>query len=104
MEQIGWNGRSKPLPMHNRRFTEAATLPQIPEWKEVDDAVAAGVDLLAGVRHEDDKLPLDYQVGGILMPRPFKITSIGPVRLLSDDPKRSSTSTPRPWASRSRRR
>ena len=37
--------------MHNRKFTEAATLPQIPEWKEVDDAVAAGVDLLSGLRH-----------------------------------------------------
>jgi catechol 2,3-dioxygenase-like lactoylglutathione lyase family enzyme len=84
MEQIGWNGRSKPLPMHNRRFTQAADLPQIPEWKEVDDAVAAGVDLLAGKRHEET-LPLDYEVGGIKMPRPFKITSIGPVRLLSND-------------------
>jgi catechol 2,3-dioxygenase-like lactoylglutathione lyase family enzyme len=84
MEQIGWIGRSKPLPMHNRRFTKAADLPQIPEWKEVDDAVAAGVDLLSGVRHEE-KMPLDYQVGGILMARPFKITSLGPVRLLAND-------------------
>ena len=84
MEQIGWIGRSKPLPMHNRRFTQIADLPQIPEWKEVDDAVAAGVDLLSGVRHEE-KLPSDYEVGGIKMPRPFKITSIGPVRLLAND-------------------
>ena len=87
MEQIGWNGRSKPLPMHNRKFTEAASLPQIPEWKEVDDAVAAGTDLLAGLRYEE-KMPLDYQVGGILMARPFKITSIGPVRLLSEEPQK----------------
>jgi catechol 2,3-dioxygenase-like lactoylglutathione lyase family enzyme len=84
MEQIGWIGRSKPLPMHNRRFTQVADLPQIPEWKEVDDAVAAGVDLLSGVRNEE-KGPLDYQVGGILMPRPFKITSIGPVQLMVDN-------------------
>ena len=84
MEQIGWIGRSKPLPMHNRRFTKAAELPQIPEWKEVDDAVAAGVDLLSGVRSERD-LPLDYEVGGIRSARPFKITSIGPVRLMAED-------------------
>jgi len=84
MEQVGWNGRSKPLAMHNRKFTQAADLPQIPEWKEVDDAVAAGVDLMSGLRAEET-MPLDYQVSGILMPRPFKITSIGPVRLLVDD-------------------
>jgi catechol 2,3-dioxygenase-like lactoylglutathione lyase family enzyme len=84
MEQIGWIGRSKPLPMHNRRFTKVADLPQIPEWKEVDEAVAAGVDILSGVRNEE-KGPLDYQVGGILMPRPFKITSIGPVRLMAEN-------------------
>jgi len=84
MEQIGWIGRSKPLPMHNRRFTEAATLPQIPERKEVEDAVAAGVDILSGVRHEE-KMPLDYNVGGILLGRPFKIVSIGPVRLMAEN-------------------
>ena len=84
MEQIGWIGRSKPKPMHNRRFTKAAELPQIPEYKEVDDAVAAGVDILAGYRHENT-MPLDYNVSGIELGRPFKITSIGPVRLMAED-------------------
>lgn len=84
MEQIGWIGRSKPLPMHNRRFTKVADLPQIPEWKEVDDAVAAGVDILAGVRHEQ-KMPPDYVVGGVKLGRPFKIVNIGPVRLLAEN-------------------
>ena len=84
MEQIGWIGRSKPKPMHNRRFTEAATLPQIPEFKEVDDAVAAGVDVLSGVRHEE-KMPLDYQVSGTSLGRPFKITNIGPIRLMAEN-------------------
>jgi len=84
MEQIGWNGHSKPWDMHDREFREAPDLPQMSEYREVEDAIDRGSDLLSGYR---DVEPLDekYNVNGILLGRPFKITKIGPVRLFCED-------------------
>ena len=84
IEQIGWNGRSKPHDMYNRGFRETPELPQMPEYQEVDEAVAADVDLLSGHR-ASEAMPAKYDVGGILLPRPFKIVRIGPVRLFVAD-------------------
>jgi catechol 2,3-dioxygenase-like lactoylglutathione lyase family enzyme len=83
IEQVGWDGYSKPLTMHNRKFSEAPELPQINEFQEVQDAMATGDDL-HGYRHVDD-LPAKYNVQGILLPRPFKITRIGPVAIFAED-------------------
>ena len=47
---------------------------------EVERARAKGTDLSSGYRYEFD-LENKYDVGGILLPRPFKVTRIGPVRL-----------------------
>src|SRR3989449_1030312 len=45
---------------------------------------AKGIDVLSGHRYEE-KLPAQYDVEGVLLPRPFKITKIGPVHLFVDD-------------------
>ncbi len=84
IEQIGWDGRSKPGALHEEEFHEQPGLPQIPEYAEVDRARANGTDIASGYRHEQT-LEAAYDVGGVLLPRPFKAVRIGPVRLFSDD-------------------
>jgi catechol 2,3-dioxygenase-like lactoylglutathione lyase family enzyme len=85
IEQIGWNGHSKPLPMYDPRFIgEVPELPQAAEFEEVEDALAEGVDLTSGYRKEPTGEPR-YDVGGVLLKRPFKAIKIGPVRLFTDD-------------------
>ena len=84
IEQIGWDGRSKPGVLGERGFNETPALPQICEYEEVIHARSNGTDLAAGYRHEHD-LKGEYDVGGILLPRPFKVVRIGPVRLFVED-------------------
>jgi catechol 2,3-dioxygenase-like lactoylglutathione lyase family enzyme len=84
IEQVGWEGYSKPKPMYERGFHEAPPLPQVSEYEEVQQALAKGVDFHAGYRYEE-QLPATYDVDGILLPRPFKITKIGPVSLFVED-------------------
>ena len=84
IEQIGWLGRSKPRPMHYRGFTDVPTLPQMSEEAEVDEAIGKGIDVFSGSR-DVETMPLKYDVEGILLPRPFKITKIGPVNLFVSD-------------------
>jgi catechol 2,3-dioxygenase-like lactoylglutathione lyase family enzyme len=89
MEQRGWDQMSRPRVMYDRRFNEAAPIPQISEEQEVDQALAAGVDIFSGHRAKDDALPSIFDVGAIMLPRPFKITRIGPVSLFVVDVGRS---------------
>jgi catechol 2,3-dioxygenase-like lactoylglutathione lyase family enzyme len=84
IEQIGWNGHSKPRAMYDRGFDRPPELPQIPEFQEVEQAQANGIDIFSGYRHVD-KLPANYNVDGILLPRPFKIVRLGPVYLFSEN-------------------
>jgi catechol 2,3-dioxygenase-like lactoylglutathione lyase family enzyme len=84
IEQIGWNGHSKPRVMYDRGFNEPPPLPQISEQREVQDALAKNVDLLSGYRHLE-RLPAAYDVDGILLPRPFKIVRLGPVNLFVEN-------------------
>jgi len=84
IEQIGWNGYSKPRAMYDRGFDKAPELPQIPEYEEVQQARAKGVDLASGHRHTEN-LTAGFDVDGILLPRPFKIVRLGPVNLFVDD-------------------
>jgi len=84
MEQIGWNGHSKPRAMYDREFHQAPALPQISELDEVEQALKKGVDILSGHRHVD-RLPAAYDVDGVLLPRPFKIVRLGPVELFVAD-------------------
>jgi catechol 2,3-dioxygenase-like lactoylglutathione lyase family enzyme len=84
IEQVGWEGYSKPRTMYHRGFREAPELPQINEFEEVQDALKEGIDLESGYRHVEELEP-KYDVQGIKLPRPFKITRIGPVGLFVED-------------------
>ena len=84
IEQIGWNGHSKPRAMYDRGFDKPPELPQISEFDEVQQAKARGIDPTSGYRHADN-LAASYDVDGILLPRPFKIVRLGPVSLFVDD-------------------
>ena len=84
IEQVGWNGHSKPLVMFDRGFDEPPELPQISEQQEVQEALAKGVDLLSGYR-QVEKLKASFDVDGVLLPRPFKIVRLGPVYLFVED-------------------
>ncbi len=84
IEQIGWDGYSKPWEMHDRAFRERPELPQISEYREVSDALAKGVDPTTGYR-VSERPEETFDVDGILMARPFKVTAMGPVRLFLRD-------------------
>lgn len=84
IEQIGWNGYSKPKVMYNRSFDEAPKLPQMSEFDEVQQALKDGVNLTSGYRYIDPP-PATYDVDGVLLPRPFKIVRLGPVSLFVQD-------------------
>lgn len=84
MEQIGWDGRSKPESMYYRAFRETPELPQISEEQEVRDAIAKGVDINAG-NVIQDRTGEEYVVAGTRLPRPFKVTNIGPMSLFVTD-------------------
>ena len=85
IEQIGWNDLSKPRSIYYRGFRQEPPLPQISETVEVAEAIRdKGVDIFAGHRY-DNTLSAKYEVEGILLPRPFKITKIGPVHLFVED-------------------
>jgi catechol 2,3-dioxygenase-like lactoylglutathione lyase family enzyme len=84
IEQVGWNGHSKPRIMYDRGFDEPPALPQISEQQEVQEALAKNVDLISGYRHVDG-LASTFDVDGILLPRPFKIVRLGPVYLFVEN-------------------
>jgi catechol 2,3-dioxygenase-like lactoylglutathione lyase family enzyme len=83
IEQIGWDGYSKPHLLHRQRYDKPPALPHRSERAEIDEALAAGLDIKAGWRAEEAEETFD--VGGILMARPFKIVRIGPIRLFVRD-------------------
>lgn len=84
IEQIGWDGLSKPGNMYDRDFMERAEIPYIREAEEIRIAREGGVDMTAGT-NSLEMGPADYDVGGVMLTRPFKITGIGPVRLFTED-------------------
>ncbi|NPT46999.1 extradiol dioxygenase [Paraburkholderia sp. 1N] len=84
MEQVGWNGVSKPETMYNHLPYAEFELPQRPEVLEVQEARDKGIDLLSGFGRES-ALPYRYDVGGVLLQRPFKVSAVGPVRIFVND-------------------
>ncbi|WP_052409386.1 VOC family protein [Paraburkholderia oxyphila] len=84
MEQVGWQGRSKPAAMYNPLPYQEFELPMKPEVLEVEEARAKNIDLLSGYGR-DSALPYRFDVGGILQQRPFKVSAMGPVRLFCSD-------------------
>ena len=84
IEQIGWDGRSKPHALHKDHIQDTPDLPYISEYQEVEEAVGRDVNVFSGYRH-DSALEAKYDVGGILLERPFKVVRIGPLRVFVDD-------------------
>lgn len=83
IEQIGWDGLSKPEAMWHW-VQEHPALPTASEGSELAAAVADGIDLGSGYRWIDE-LPKTHDVGGVLLPRPFKPVRIGPVSIFVED-------------------
>jgi catechol 2,3-dioxygenase-like lactoylglutathione lyase family enzyme len=88
IEQVGWNQTSKPTEMYYRGFREKPSLPQASEIAELAEALDKGIDVFSGHRTRE-ALPETYDVEGVLLPRPFKITKIGPVSLFVADVDRA---------------
>jgi catechol 2,3-dioxygenase-like lactoylglutathione lyase family enzyme len=88
IEQIGWNQLSKPRDMYYRGYREKPALPQVSEITEVAEALDKGIDIVSGHRTRES-LEETYDVEGVLLPRPFKITKIGPVSLFVEDVDRA---------------
>lgn len=84
IEQVGWDGLSKPYDLYYRRFDTTPPLPQISERTEVAEAAEKGVQVLSGYARQD-RGEGDFVVGGVRLPRPFKITRIGPLKIFVAD-------------------
>jgi catechol 2,3-dioxygenase-like lactoylglutathione lyase family enzyme len=84
IEQIGWNRRSKPAAMYDLGIDGEVTLPQRRESAEVADAQGRGVDIDAGYQAVPGK-NATYDVDGVLLERPFKVTRLGPFRIFVPD-------------------
>jgi catechol 2,3-dioxygenase-like lactoylglutathione lyase family enzyme len=84
IEQIGWNLKAKPPGVRKRGFHEKPDLPQMGEYQELEMFKAEGMNLEEGFRHTE-KGPFKYDVGGVMLARPFKVIKIGPVRLFVRD-------------------
>src|SRR5579862_3018366 len=84
IEQIGWNQLSKPRAMYYRGFNEKPPLPQMSESAELKDAAEKRIDVYSGHK-PNGGLTESYDVEGVMLARPFKITKIGPVSLFVDD-------------------
>lgn len=84
MEQIGWDGHSKPEPMHDRGFRTKPGLPQMSEEDEIREALARDIDLFSGAANRDE-VPRTYEVEGVMLARPFRVTKTGPISLFVAD-------------------
>ena len=84
IEIVGWDGFSKPPGFHPQRWPLIPELPHEPERAEVDRGLAEGLVVSEGMRW-NSRLPPRFDVGGVLLPRPFKIVRMGPVRVFVAD-------------------
>lgn len=85
MEQIGWQRKSKPSDMHYRGFVDVMpSLPQMSEAAELQEALAKGIDIDSGFQPSEGHLDETHNVGGVLLPRPFKVTGLGPISMFTE--------------------
>ena len=83
-EQVGWDGYSKPKTMYGTRYQKPPRLPHKSEFAEVTQAMNDGIAPTLGWRFVEE-VEERFDVGGVLLARPFKIVRIGPVRLFVKD-------------------
>ena len=88
IEQIGWNQLSKPREMYYRGFNEKPRAAANVRGGRAGRGHDKGIAVLSG-HQPKETLPATYDVEGILLPRPFKITKVGPVSLFVDDVDRA---------------
>jgi catechol 2,3-dioxygenase-like lactoylglutathione lyase family enzyme len=84
IEQIGWSRSSPPPEMHYRAFNTLPPLPQMSEAAELREALDRGIDIHRGWSPSENHLEETEDVGGILLPRPFKITRLGPLSMFTE--------------------
>ena len=84
IEQVGWDGYSKPGSMYGTRYQKPPALPHKSEYAEVVQAARDGIQASSGWRATETGEEI-FDVGGVLLARPFKIARIGPVRLFVAD-------------------
>jgi catechol 2,3-dioxygenase-like lactoylglutathione lyase family enzyme len=89
IEQIGWTGESRPTSLyrHDRHFRYAPELPQIPDGQEIIEARAQRMPLQGGVHQVEGTG--SFEVEGVMLPRPFRVIRLGPVRLFVADMPRT---------------
>jgi catechol 2,3-dioxygenase-like lactoylglutathione lyase family enzyme len=83
IEQISWNGYARPVAMRHGPAV-APSDAQLPDYRLITDDIDKGIPVLDGARYVS-AMPLKYNVDGVLLPQPFKITRVGPVKLFVDD-------------------
>jgi catechol 2,3-dioxygenase-like lactoylglutathione lyase family enzyme len=79
IEQIGWDGFSKPRALHKVRYEKPPPLPHRSEYAEVQEALGGGLRVESGYSAREPGEE-KFDVGGVLLARPFKVVRIGPVR------------------------
>jgi catechol 2,3-dioxygenase-like lactoylglutathione lyase family enzyme len=85
MDQIGWDGVSKPAPICPQYdplpgLDEAAQ----PDFPMAQKAIEGGLDLRAGLHQRPFGEPA-YDVDGVMLARPFRVVRNGPIRLFARD-------------------
>ncbi|HXQ52282.1 MAG TPA: VOC family protein [Stellaceae bacterium] len=85
MDQIGWDGVSKPVAICPRNeplpAPDGAAEPDFPMARA---AIEGGLDLRQGL-HQRPFGAAKYDVAGIMLPRPFRVVRNGPIRLFARD-------------------
>ena len=86
MDQIGWDGISKPVPIcpaNGEQLPEADGAAQ-PDFPMVRNAIEEGLDLRGGLHQRPFGEPV-YDVAGVMLPRPFRVVRNGPIRIFVRD-------------------
>lgn len=89
MEQVGINGRSKPYSYYDRRFDGDIPVPQMSDFDERAAATARGDSMEDGFQRTEFGGDARYDVAGVLLRRPFKVTQHGPVGIFVDNVQES---------------
>jgi catechol 2,3-dioxygenase-like lactoylglutathione lyase family enzyme len=87
IEQVGWDGLSKPQAMWPWR-DDHPELPYKAESTEIIEGLAQDIDLNSGHRWIDES-EKTFDVGGVLLGRPFTPVRLGPVSLFVEDVEES---------------
>jgi catechol 2,3-dioxygenase-like lactoylglutathione lyase family enzyme len=87
MDQIGWDGVSKPVEICPRPGGDP--LPDVngasePDFPMAKSAIEGGLDLREGLHQRPFGTPR-YDVAGTLLARPFRVVRNGPIRLFAHD-------------------